>query len=73
MALATVLLLAPWVAEAQSGGAAPVFTEGASASRNFNETVGDAANGKGTLPMSGRWMLGARQAARPAGRRALSR
>ena len=43
MALATVLLLAPWVAEAQSGGAAPVFTEGASASRAFNETLGDAA------------------------------
>ena len=43
MALATVLLLAPWVAEAQSVGAAPVFTEGASASRAFNETLGDAA------------------------------
>ena len=43
MAMATVLLLAPWVAEAQSGGAAPVFTEGASASRAFNETLGDAA------------------------------
>ena len=43
MALATVLLLAPWVAEAQSGGAAPVFTEGASAWRAFNETLGDAA------------------------------
>ena len=41
-ALVTCLLLAPWVAEAQSNSA-PVFTEGASATRSFNETLGNAA------------------------------
>ena len=41
-ALVTCLLLAPWVAEAQSNSA-PVFTEGASATRSFNETIGDVA------------------------------
>ena len=42
-ALVICLLLAPWVAEAQSVGAAPVFTEGASATRSFDETLGNAA------------------------------
>ena len=41
-ALVTCLLLAPWVAEAQ-GNSAPTFTEGASATRSFNETIGDVA------------------------------
>ena len=41
-ALVTCLLLAPWVAEAQSNSA-PVFTDGASATRSFNETIGDVA------------------------------
>ena len=40
-ALVTCLLLAPWVAEAQSNSA-PTFTEGASATRSFNETLGNA-------------------------------
>ena len=41
-ALVTCLLLAPWVAEAQSNSA-PTFTEGASATRSFHETIGDVA------------------------------
>ena len=41
-ALVTCLLLAPWGAEAQ-GNSAPVFTEGASATRSFHETIGDVA------------------------------
>ena len=40
-ALVICLLLAPWVAEAQSNSA-PTFTEGASATRSFNETLGNA-------------------------------
>ena len=47
MALATVLLLAPWVAEAQSNSA-PVFTEVGSTTRTFYETKGDA-----TVPTAG--------------------
>ena len=46
-ALVTCLLLAPWVAEAQSNSA-PVFTEGASATRSFNETLGNAAVATGS-------------------------
>ena len=41
-ALVTCLLLAPWGAEAQSNSA-PVFTEGASATRSFHETIGFTA------------------------------
>ena len=47
MALVICLLLVPWVAEAQSNSA-PVFTEGASATRSFNETLGNAAVATGS-------------------------
>ena len=47
-ALVTCLLLVPWVSEAQGVNSAPTFTEGASTTRSFNETIGDIAEATGS-------------------------
>ena len=54
-ALVTCLLLVPWVSEAQGVNSASTFTEGASTTRSFNETIGDIAGRRRGRTSAMRW------------------